>query len=64
MIFLGNVKSRFKPGSKKWLKCSFVIENIQKSLYSCLKPSLNTRYWITSTYDGVYFNDFTFFVLV
>ena len=61
--FLRNVKSRFEPGSKNWFKCSFVIENIQKSLYSGLEPLLNTRYWTTSTYDGVYFNDFIFFGL-
>ena len=35
--FLRNIKSRLEPGNKKWFKCSFVIENIQKSLYSGLK---------------------------
>ena len=30
---LRNVKYRFKSGSKRWFKRSFVIENIQKSLY-------------------------------
>ena len=61
--FLRNVKHQFKAGSKKWIKCSFTIENIQKSLYQGLQPILNTRYWTTPTYDGVYFNDFMFFGL-
>ena len=60
---LRNVKHQFKAGSKKWIKCSFTIENIQKSLYQGLQPILNTRYWATPTYDGVYFNDFIFFGL-
>ena len=61
--FLRNVRYRFKAGSKKWFKCSFVIENIQKSLYPGLQPLLNSRYWSTATYDSVYFNDFMFFGL-
>ena len=59
--FLRNVKHKLKAGSKKWIKCSFTIENIQKSLFQGLQLILNTRYWITPTYDGVYFNDFIFF---
>ena len=61
--FLRNVKHKFKAGSKKWIKRSFTIENIQKSLYQGLQPILNTRYWTTPTHDGVYFNDFIFFGL-
>ena len=61
--FLRNVRCRFKAGSKKWFKCSFVIENIQKSLYPGLQLLLNSRYWSTATYDSVYFNDFMFFGL-
>ena len=61
--FLGNVRYRFKTGSKKWFKCSFVIENIQKSLYPGLQPIINSRYWSTATYDSIYFNDFIFFGL-
>ena len=49
--FLGNVRYRFKTGSKKWFKCSFVIENIQKSLYPGLQPIINSRYWSTDLYD-------------
>ena len=60
---LRNVKSRFEASSKKWFKCSFVIENVQLALYSGVQPLLNTRHWTTSTYDGVYFNDFIFFGL-
>ena len=36
--FLKNVRYRFKTGSKKWIKCSFTIENIQNSLYQGLQP--------------------------
>ena len=61
--FLKNVRYRFKTGSKKWIKCSFTIENIQNSLYQGLQPIWNTRYWTTPTYDGTYFNDFIFFGL-
>ena len=61
--FLRNVKHQFKAGSKKWIKCSFTIENIQKSLYQGLQSILNTRYWTTPTYDGVHFNNFMFFGL-
>ena len=60
--FLRNVRYRFKAkaGSKKRFKYSFTIENVQKSLYQDLQPILNTRYWTTPTYDGVYFNDSIF----
>ena len=61
--FLRNVKHKFKAGNKKWFKCSFSIENIQNSLYRDLQPILNTRYWTTPTYKGVYFNYFIFFGL-
>ena len=30
MIFLKNVRYRFKVTGKKWVKCSLTIENIQK----------------------------------
>ena len=52
--FFKNVRYRFKAGSKKWIKCSFVFENIQKSLYPGLQPIINSRYWTTATYDSVY----------
>ena len=58
-----NVRYRFKAGSKKWFKCSFVIENIQKSLYLGLQPIINSRYWTNATHDSVYFIDFIFFGL-
>ena len=61
--FFRNVRCRFKAGSKKWFKCSVVIENIQKSLYLGLQPIINSRYWTNATYDSVYFNDFIFFGL-
>ena len=61
--FLRNVKYRFQSSSKKWFKCSFIIENIQNSIRSDLQPLLNTRYWTTQTYDSTYFNDFSFFGL-
>ena len=58
-----NVRYRFKAGSKKWFKCSFVTENIQKSLYLGLQPIINSRYWTNATHDSVYFIDFIFFGL-
>ena len=60
--FLRDVKYRFKPGSEKWIKCSFTTENIQNSLYQGLRPIINSRYWTTSPYEGVYVNDFLFFL--
>ena len=61
--FLRNVKYRFKSGSKKWIKCSFTIENIQNASYQGLRPILNSRYWTTSPYQGNFFNDFIFYGL-
>ena len=57
------MKYRFKCSSKKWFKCSFIIENIQNSIRSDLQPLLNIRYWTTQTYDSTYFNNFSFFGL-
>ena len=61
--FLRNVRYRFKSGSKKWIKCSFIIENIQNSIHQGLRPILSSRYWTTSPYEGVYLNDFILFGL-
>ena len=61
--FLKNVRYRFKPSGKKWIKCSFTIENIQQSPYQDLRPIINSRYWTTQLFEGVYFNDFIFFGL-
>ena len=58
--FLRNAKYRFTSTSKKWFKCSFIIENIQNSIHPDLQPLLNNRYWTTQTYDSTYFNDFIF----
>ena len=60
MIFLKNVRSRFKPSGLKLIKCSFAIENMQQSVFENLTPILNTRYWITDVYKATYFNDFFF----
>ena len=49
--FLRNVRHRFKAGSRKWFKHSFVIENIKKSLYPGLQPILNSRYWSNAIYS-------------
>ena len=56
--FLRNAKYMFKPGGKKWIKCSFTIENIQNSPYKDLRPIINSRYWTTPPNEGIYFNDF------
>ena len=61
--FLKNVKYKFRPGGKKWIKCLFTIENIQNSPYKDLRPIINSRYWTTPPYEGIYFNDFTFYSL-
>ena len=61
--FLRNVKYRFKSGSKKWIKCSFTIENIQNAPYQGLRLIFNSRCWTTSPCEGTYFNDFIFYRL-
>ena len=61
--FLRNVKYKFKPGGKKWIKCSFTIGNIQNSPYKDLRPIINSRYWTTPPYEGICFNDFIFYGL-
>ena len=58
--FCNNVCSRFKPSGLKLIKCSFVIENIQQSVFENLTPILNIRYWTTDVYKATYFNDFVF----
>ena len=58
--FLRNVKYKFKPSGKKWIKCSFTIENIQQPPQEDFRPILNSRYWTTDAYEGIYFNDFIF----
>ena len=60
---LKNVRYRFIPSGKKWMKCSFTSENIHQSPYQDLRPIINSRYWATQPYEGVYFNDFIFFGL-
>ena len=61
--FLKNVRYRFKVTGKKWIKCSFTIENIQNSPHEDLIPIINSRYWTTPPYEGIYFNDFIFYSL-
>ena len=61
--FLKNVRSRFKPSGLKFIKCSFVIENIQQSAFENLIPILNTRFGTTDIYKASYFNDFAFYGL-
>ena len=61
--FLRNVKFRLKSGCKKWIKCSFTIDNIQNASYQGFRPILYSRYWTTSPHEGNYFNDFIFYGL-
>ena len=61
--FLQNVKHKFHATSKKWFKCSFIIENTQNSIQQDLEPLSNPRYWSTETYDSIYYNDFIFYAL-
>ena len=60
---LKNVRYRFMPSGKKWMKFYFTSENIHQSPYQDLRPIINSRYWTTQPYEGVYFNDFIFFGL-
>ena len=61
--FLQNAKYKFHTTSKKWFKCSFIIENTQNSIRPDLQLLSNTRYWTTGTYDTIYLNDFIFHAL-
>ena len=61
--FLTNVKYKFKPSGRKWIKYSFTIENIHQLPQQDLRPILNSRYWTTDAYEGVYFNDSMFYGL-
>ena len=61
--YLRNVKYKFKPSGKKWIKCLFTIENIQNSPDQDLREIINSRYWTTPPYEGNYFNDFIFYSL-
>ena len=61
--FFVDVRSRFKPSGLNLIKCSFVIENIQQSVFENLTPILNTRYWTTDVCKATYFNDFVFYGL-
>ena len=58
--FLFNVKRVFKPSNNVLFKGDFSIENIQTAPLS--SPDIvdikSLRYWSTSVYKGVYFNDF------
>ena len=58
--FLLNVRDKFNNDNdyQKTVKCSFVIQNKQDALLPNLKPMLDARYWSTTTYSAVYFNDF------
>ena len=61
--FLKNVCSCFKPSGLKLIKCSFVAENIQESVFENLTPILNKMYWNFDVYKVTYFNDFVFYGL-
>ena len=45
------------------MEYSFIIENIQNSPNQNLPPIINSRYWTTPSYEGIYFNDFIFYCL-
>ena len=61
--YLRNVKYKFKPSGKKWIKCSFTIENIQNSPNQDLREIFNSRCWTTPLYEGNCLNDFIFYGL-
>ena len=57
--FLRNVRSNVKPSVLKYIKWTFVIENIQASAVENSAPISNSWFWSsTEVYKGVYFNDF------
>ena len=58
-----NIRSKFKPTVLKYFKGTFTIENIQASAVENSEPILNSRFWSTEVYRGVYFNDFMFYSL-
>ena len=58
-----NVHSKFKPTVLKYFKGTFTIENIQASAVENSALILNSRFWSTEVYRGVYFNDFMFYSL-
>ena len=61
--FLRNVRSRFKSSGIKFIKSSFVIENIQQAMPENVRPIMNTRFWTTDAYKTRCFNDFVFYGL-
>ena len=62
--FLLNCRYNFKnTDQSKTFKCSFTIQNQQKFGIPNAPPSLDNRYWSTSPYESVYFNDFILFSL-
>ena len=62
--FLLNCKYNFKnTDQNKSFKCSFTIQNQQKSAIENNLPSFDIRYWSTSVHESVFFNDFIFFAL-
>ena len=62
--FLLNCKYNFKnTDQNKSFKCSFTIQNQQKSAIENNLPSFDIRYWSISVHESVFFNDFIFFAL-
>ena len=62
--FLLNCRFNFKNNDQnKTFKCSFTIQNQQKSPIENAPPSFDLRYWSTSIHESVFFNDFIFFSL-
>ena len=60
--FLRNYKDKLTNNNRnKTFKCSFIIQNQQILPTSNGPPSFDNRYWSTSPYEGVYFNDFIYF---
>ena len=54
--FLKNVRSRFKPSGLKFIKCSFVIENIQQSeIYNkYTKKYIYNKKYTTNIQQNIY----------
>ena len=59
---LQNVKYKFHATSKKWFKCSFIIEDMQNFIRPDLRPLLNTRHGKTETETETFISMILYFM--
>ena len=58
--FLLNVKSKFVPSTEVFIRCAFLLKNIQPEP---VETVILIRYWLTDVYTTKYFNNYLFFSL-